>query len=86
MIKTPLLRKVCSVLTKRFPSPAKVRLEDHDGLIGSITSDEFAGMATIDRQNLIGSVLATNLSREERRQVQVIIGVTPDEETGYLAG
>jgi acid stress-induced BolA-like protein IbaG/YrbA len=86
LIRRPLLRKVREVLTRRFPSPARVRLEDHDGLIGAVTSDEFAGMSTIDRQNLIGKVLASNLSREEQRRVQVIVGVTPDEETGYLAG
>jgi hypothetical protein len=43
-------------------------------------------METIDRQNLIGDTVATHLSQEERRRVQVIVGVTPDEGTGYLAG
>jgi hypothetical protein len=74
------------VLTERFPSPATIKLEDHDGIIGVITSPGFAEMETIDRQNLIGDIIATNLSREERRRVQVIVGVTPDEGTGYLAG
>ena len=86
LIQTPLLRKVRKALTQRFPLPARVRLEDHDGIIGSIAAGEFAGMSTIDRQNLIGKVLAAHLSREEQRRVQVIVGVTPDEETGYLAG
>jgi hypothetical protein len=61
-------------------------LEDHDGIIGVITSAAFAGMDTIDRQSLIGNVVETHLAPEERRQVQVIVGVTPDEGTGYLAG
>jgi len=61
-------------------------LEDHDGIIGVITSPGFAKMETIDRQNLIGEIIATKLSQEERRRVQVIVGVTPDEGTGYLAG
>jgi hypothetical protein len=85
-LKTPLLRKLKKVLVKRFPSPATVKLEDHDGIIGVITSAAFAGMDTIDRQSLIGNVVETHLAPEERRQVQVIVGVTPDEGTGYLAG
>jgi stress-induced morphogen len=83
---TPLLRKLEKALTKQFPAPATVKLEDHDGLIGVITSSRFAGMETIDRQNLIGDILAKHLDREERQHVQVIVGVTPDEGTGYLAG
>ncbi len=85
-LKTPLRRKLEKLLTERFPPPAKVELEDHDGIVGVVTSTSFAKMQTIDRQNLIGDILATNLSREERRRVQVIVGVTPDEGTGYLAG
>jgi hypothetical protein len=84
-LKTPLVRKLEKLLTKRFPAPASVKLEDHDGIIGVITSTEFSGVETIDRQNLIGEVVETKLSPEERRQVQVIVGVTPDEGTGYLA-
>jgi len=85
-LKTPLLRKLEKVLIKRFPAPATVKLEDHDGIIGVITSDAFAGMETIDRQNLIGNVVDSHLAPKERHQVQVIVGVTPDEGTGYLAG
>jgi len=84
-VKTPLQRKLEKLLTERFPPPATVRLEDHDGILGVVTSSTFSRMQTIDRQNLIGDILATNLSREERRRVQVIVGVTPDEGTGYLA-
>ncbi len=84
-LKTPVLRKLEKLLTKRFPAPSSVKLEDHDGIIGVITSTEFAGVETIDRQNLIGRLIETKLSPEERRQVQVIVGVTPDEGTGYLA-
>jgi stress-induced morphogen len=74
------------VLSRQFPPPATVKLEDHDGVIRVITSAQFAGMETIDRQDLIGNILATHLSAEERRRVQVIVGVTPDEGTGYLSG
>jgi len=85
-LRTSLLRKLEKVLTESFPSPATIKLEDHDGIIGVITSPGFAKMETIDRQNLIGGIIATKLSQEERRRVQVIVGVTPDEGTGYLAG
>ena len=84
-LKTPLLRRVEKVLKKRFPPPATVKLKDHDGIIGVITSAEFESMETIDRQNLIGDIVATQLSPEERCRVLVIVGVTPDEGTGYLA-
>ncbi len=80
------MRKLERVLTKQFPAPATVRLEDLDGIIGVITSAKFARMDTIDRQSLIGEILASNLKPEERRLVQVIVGVTPEEGTGYLAG
>lgn len=85
-MKTPLVRKLERVLTKRFPAPATVKLEDLDGIIGVITSAKFARMDTIDRQNLIGEILAIDLNPEERRRVQVIVAVTPEEGTGYLAG
>jgi hypothetical protein len=84
--KSPLVRKLKKALTERFPAPAKIRLHDHEGIIGVITSDQFAQMDTIDRQALIGKIVADHLSPEERRRVQVIVGVTPDEGNGYLAG
>jgi hypothetical protein len=83
---TTLLRRLRTLLTQRFPPPATVRLNYHDGVYCVITSAEFAGMDTINRQSLIGDIVETHLSSEERRQVQVIVGVTPDEGTGYLAG
>ncbi len=61
-------------------------MEDHDGIVGVITSASFAGMETIDRQNWIGSILQTHLVPDELRRVQVKVGVTPEEGTGYLAG
>ena len=85
-LKTTLVRKLERTLTRKFPPPATVKLEDHDGIIGVITSTTFAGMETIDRQNLIGEIIDKHLNSTERRQVQVIVGVTPDEGTGYLAG
>ena len=85
-VKSSLVRKLEKVLIRRFPPPAKVKLEDNDGIVGVITSAEFARVETIDRQDIIGDLIETHFTPDERRQVQVIIGVTPDEETGYLAG
>jgi hypothetical protein len=62
-----------------------VKLEDHDGIIGVVTSTSFAGMDGIDRQELIGEAIATHLTKEEQRRIQAVVGVTPDEGTGYLA-
>jgi hypothetical protein len=42
-------------------------------------------METLDRQDLIHEIIDTNLAPKERRQVQIIVGVTPEEGTGYLA-
>lgn len=81
-----LARKLERVPTQRFPPPATVTLEDNDGIIGVITSAGFARVETIDRQSLIGDLIATHLTPEERRRVQVIVGITPDEGIGYLAG
>ena len=84
-LTSAFLRKLERILTRKFQPPDTVKLEDHDGIIGVITSAGFAGMESVDRQNLIGDILATHLTPEERRRVQVIVGVTPDEGTGYLA-
>ena len=84
-VKASVLAKVKRALIEKFPPPATVKLVDHDGIIGVITSASFAGMDTIDRQDLIGRVVESRLGPEERRRVQVIIGVTPEEGTGYLA-
>jgi hypothetical protein len=84
--KTPLLRKLEKVLTERFPPPATVKLDDVNGIIGVVTSDEFAKMDTLDRQTLLDDLFASHLSQEEQRQIQIIVAVTPDEGTGYLAG
>jgi hypothetical protein len=85
-VKTRLARKLEGVLTQRFPPPATVRLEEHNGIIGVVTSTEFARMDSVDRQSLIGDLVATHLDPDERRRVLVIVAVTPDEGTGYLAG
>jgi len=85
-LKNPLMRKVERVLAQEFPPPATIRLEEIQGIVGVVTSERFAGMDGVDRQGLMADFLAKHLSREEQRQVQIIVAVTPDEETAYLAG
>lgn len=86
-VKTPLVRKLEKVLTRRFPAPARVKLENNkDAVIGVVTSAEFARMDSLDRQFLLDDLMSTTLDPDERRRIQIIVAVTPDEETGYLAG
>jgi hypothetical protein len=40
-------------------------------------------MDTMQRQDLIHDILATNLTPKERRHVLLIVGVTPEEEVAY---
>jgi hypothetical protein len=84
-VKSLLQRKLKKVLTKRFPPPAIIKLDEHRGIIGVVTSPDFAAIDTIDRQDLIDKLPAEFLTPEERRQILVIVAVTPDEEIGYLA-
>jgi hypothetical protein len=79
-----LLRKIKRILSEEFPPPAKVSLEDHDGVIGSILSERFQQMDALDRQNLIGEILAAHLDQKELRCIQVIVGVTPEEDVGRM--
>jgi len=37
-------------------------------------------MDSMQRQNLLHDILATHLTREERRNVVLIVGITPEEE------
>lgn len=85
-LKNPLVRKLKKVLAQEFPPPATIKLEDHDGIIGVITSAQLARMETTDRQSLIGEIVESHLNPAERRQVLAIVAVTPEEGTGYLAG
>ncbi len=79
-----LLQKVKRVLAEEFPPPDKLKLEDHDGIFGSIRSNRFRRMEMLDRQNLIGEILAAHLDQKELRRIQVIVGVTPDEDVGLV--
>jgi hypothetical protein len=74
------LQKLKRILEEQFPPPDKVDLRDEDGIIGVVTSRRFRRMDTMRRQDLIHDILATQLNPKERRQVVLIVGVTPEEE------
>ncbi len=81
-----LMRKLKRILGEAFPPPDTIKLRNHDGIVGIVTSAHFENLDSMDRQNLIHDILQKRaLSREERRQILVIVAVTPDEETALSA-
>ena len=75
-----VVRKLKKILQEAFPPPDKVNLRDEDGILGVVTSKRFRRMDSMQRQDLIHDILATHLTSEERRNVVLIVGVTPEEE------
>jgi hypothetical protein len=49
-------------------------------MVGVVTSRRFRRMDTMQRQDMIPEVLTTRLTPQERRDVLIIVGVTPEEE------
>ncbi len=74
-------RKLKRVLEDQFPPPDKVSIRDGNGMVGIVTSRRFRRMDTMQRQDIIHEVLATRLTPQERRDVLIIVAVTPEEET-----
>lgn len=76
-LKEKIVRALSNAIGVEF-----VHLEDDDGISGFVVSKQFAGMSTLDRQALIDKALENTpepLSREERRRVLMIAGLTPRE-------
>jgi hypothetical protein len=73
-------RKLRRVLKEQFPPPDKVSLRGAERIVGVVTSRRFRRMDTMQRQDLIHDVLRTRLTPQERREVLLIVGVTPEEE------
>lgn len=73
-------QKIESILRQRFQAPAQVIIQNDNGIMGTVTSEEFHGLETLDRLNLIWDVLTPCLSRAERREVSIIVPKTPQEE------
>ena len=71
--------KVVRALSEAL-KPEYVRLEEEDGISGFVVSRLFEGMSVLDRQGKIDEALrASALSREERREVLMVAGLTPVE-------
>jgi hypothetical protein len=77
-------RKLKKVLEEYFPPPDKVTLRDQDRIIGIVTSKRFRRMDTMKRQDLIHNILKRHLTEAERRDVLIIVAVTPEEETADI--
>ena len=60
-----------------------MNLRDEDGIIGIVTAKRFRRMDTMQRQDVIHDLLEARLTPEERRQVVIIVAVTPEEEIAY---
>ena len=74
-----VVRKLKKIRQEAVRPLDKVNLRDEDGIIGVVTLKRFRRMDTMQRQDLIHDVLATHLTREERRNIVLIVGVTPEE-------
>lgn len=60
--------------------PDYLRLDDDDGISGFVVARAFEGMSSMDRQGRIRAILQkAPLAPEERRQVLMIAGLTPEE-------
>ena len=71
--------KVLSALSEAL-DPEYVRLEDDDGISGFVVARQFRNMSTLDRQEMIGKAVSkAGLNQQERRQVLMIAGLTPEE-------
>ena len=71
--------KVIGALFKAL-KPEYVRLEDDDGISGFVVSRQFEGISPLDRQGRIEDAVSNaSLTQEERRQVLLIAGLTPEE-------
>jgi hypothetical protein len=81
-----VIHKLRRILTKEFPSPDRVSLRDRDGIIGIITSTRFRDMDSMDRLTLLNELLKQHgLSHEEKREIVILVPVTPEEEEARTA-
>jgi acid stress-induced BolA-like protein IbaG/YrbA len=80
-----LPKKLKSILRKKFPTPDEVSIRTNDGVIAIVVSEQFEGRDDLDRQDLVWNLLNQELTRDERRQIAIIVTVTPREEAGHLA-
>src|SRR5262249_937721 len=75
-----LLTKTHNLLRKAFPRPAKIMLEDENGIIGEIISSRFRGVDFRTRQQMLSQAFADQLSEAERKKISIIMTFTPEEQ------
>jgi acid stress-induced BolA-like protein IbaG/YrbA len=82
-----LLRKVKRILREAFPGMAVEVEETVPGykVGGFFVWEGFHGMDQLARQRSLRAVLAEKLTVDERRSVNVILTMTPDEMTAARA-
>ena len=80
-----IARKLKRVLEASFPPPDKVEIRNGDRVIGIVTSIRFRRMDTMKRQDLIHDILTSQLTKDEQKQVLLIVAVTPEEEIAYTS-
>jgi acid stress-induced BolA-like protein IbaG/YrbA len=79
-----IVRKVKRALKRAF-SPVIVNLEDDDGIIGVVVSDQFRRMESIDRQISIDNALRDPLVRLSEDEIRHILAITPMTPEEYAA-
>lgn len=84
-LKSKIARTLKTVLSEEFPPPDRIRLIVEGGIIGMVTSSRFQGLDSLDRVDLIQKILNKSFTPLERQQIQIVVGVTPDEATFYGA-
>lgn len=81
-----LAERVKTALQAAFPPPDLVRVEGEDGIIAIVISERFQGMDDFERQDVVWGPLEATLDRRERREIAIVLPVTPKEEAGYSVG
>jgi stress-induced morphogen len=77
--------KVMRLLKASFPPPDHIEVEDENGIIGTVISDRFKGLDTIERQQILSQALDDKLTGEERKRIVIIIAMTPREQLAHTA-
>jgi hypothetical protein len=79
------LNRLRAVLEEAFPPPDKIELRDEKGVIGLVTSAQFYGVDSLDRQTLVWKVLDRHLKPQERKKIVIIVTLTPKEKIAYTS-
>ena len=78
-----LRAKVARILRQEFPRPGIVSLQDEDRIFGIVISSRFRGVNARRRVKLIDDVLEDRLTPDERKRIEFVIGVAPEEESVF---